>query len=505
MKRVPIIIPGFKGGYSTSLFDDVAKQTYQTSKDLDPYAFPNILRPHLARLDSVTLPTITGGSSIRVYNSYLASNQKYYFIGDAVISSVQNVVLWSTSSLVASPTYAAEYNTTASTVCTELEEFKDGLFFSHGNNLDRWGNLSGTPSRSNISSGLTGTASIIRAHNELGLLFFVHNTRRTIGRYDGSVVTLNALTLNQDDQIVSLDPYGKFMIIGVADFNGSKPSRFIIWDGGGIFIDDKIDLGDLGLKAAKLVNGEIRALCVTAGTPESSIRLYAFQPGEKPKMVKELKFVVSSGSAGIGCVGSIGDLFLFAPLGATYTGLDMAVYSYGSYDPTLPPLFAPYRLVHTGATTSVEIISFKVFGDKSVMCWHSGSTYYIAATGINQTATANGVYDSNAIRLDLFNKGKIKWLKILHKPLPASVQFSVYLKQYGNYPAGTSVPSEDSFTLLKQQSTQNATFLLIEDDAVNMDYCDAFQLRITYDTISQTNVPEIIFPIVGEAEISDQQ
>ena len=210
-----ITIPGFKGGESLDLFDRLANQTFQKGYDLDTYVDKNILGPIKMGLQAITLPTITNGTDILVDNSFVASDNKIYIIGSAVVSAATNIVLWSASkNLTASPTYTAEYNTNTGGIgVTPLEEYKDGIFFGWSTNLDRWGDLSGSPSRTNIGT-VTTAITYLRHHRGLGLLFFAHNSGRTIGKYDDSTFTASSLTLDIGDTVVGMEELGRFLVIG---------------------------------------------------------------------------------------------------------------------------------------------------------------------------------------------------------------------------------------------------------------------------------------------------
>src|SRR3990167_10617147 len=92
-----IVIPGFKGGAADSLYDPIENQTYQTAKDLDVFSYKNILTPY-SIFSNVTLPTVSGGTEVKILNIYYASDGNYYIIGTATIAGLNNLVLWSTPS-----------------------------------------------------------------------------------------------------------------------------------------------------------------------------------------------------------------------------------------------------------------------------------------------------------------------------------------------------------------------------------------------------------------------
>lgn len=134
------IIPGFKGGVADSLYDPIENQTFQTAKDLDVFTYKNLLTPY-SIFSTVTLPTVSGGTSVKVNNVYYGSDGNYYFIGTATISGSNNLVLWSTPSngavLGANPTYTVVITAVSPSPSSQLEEFKDYLYFGYGTTLKK--------------------------------------------------------------------------------------------------------------------------------------------------------------------------------------------------------------------------------------------------------------------------------------------------------------------------------------------------------------------------------
>lgn len=451
-----IIIPGFQGGQAIDSYDSVLKQTYQTSRDLQVYVNSKQLAPHRMKLQvTAGNPTITGGSDYRFFHSFTASNGKTYFVGEALIAAATNLVLWSTATLGDS-TYAAEYNINTGSPGSVLEEYKNGILFSWGTNLDRWGDLSGSPSRSNLDNGLDSVATYILNHRLLGNAYFVHGKK--IGMYDGSSVVRAKLTLQQADTIVGLQELGKWVIIGV-NSAGSARSRFLIWDGDSVTYDDAIDLGDVGLQGFRVVNGEIRYITMTASgsVGNDTIRLYTVVLGGRPQLIEERTYVVTTGSALIhpNAFSTIGDLFFYGFAGSTYN-FDLGVFAYGSASAKTPRFSTLWRLVHTGATTGVSIRSINYTGSNLVVIWstlNGSGTWFINVTngnGITLGPTANGVYRSDIFPMDGalgLNPGNFQSVLLNHLPLPTSNGFSVWLRQFGNYGMDqTTINSDDYFT-----------------------------------------------------------
>lgn len=509
-----LTIPGYKGGQALNLFDALAKQTFQTAKDLDVYAEGNVLRPHKLKFQTVALPTVAGGSSITVANAFTASNGKTYVLGSATITAQQNIVLWSTPTLGSNPTWTADYNAVAASPGTVMDEYKDGLFFGYGTNLDRWGNLSGVPARSSISTGLDAQPSFIRAHRGLGKLYVAHSKK--IASYDNSTVTLAALTVEQSDTIVGMEPYGRFMIVGIRGA-GSTRSRFLVWNGSDTTVDDTIDLGEVGLQGFRIVNGVIEFICLTyvgATGANDFIRLMTVQPGGVPKLIQERTYSVTAGSGSASAFSNFGDLFLYAFNGATYD-IDLGIYAFGSGSGNQNKYPSLWRLPSTGVTTGLSITSIQHNGDNIILIWSTssgGGTYHIDTTygsDFTLASPSTGVYQSNAFPLNNGKMGKIKRILILHKNLATSCGFTVKIKHFGHYPIGGSIASADSFVVLttpqgtgngstgQTQSTDNAAYTVIE---VSDKFKEArfAQLEIDWDEVSSTNAAEILFPIIIE-------
>ena len=508
-----LVIPHYKGGQALDLFDPISKGTFQTSKDLDIYKEGNLLRPHKRKFQAITLPTITGGSSITVANSFKASNGKTYVLGSAVISSTLNIVLWSTGTIESSPTWTADYNVGSGSPGTVMDEYKDGLFFGYGTNLDRWGDLSGSPSRTSISTGLDSVPLFIRAHKGLGKLYIVHGKK--IASYNNTTVTLAALTVEQSDTIVGIEPLGRFMIVGVRAA-GSGRSRFLVWDGTNTTLDDTIDLGEVALQGFRIVNGTIEFVCQTFGVAAGFdfIRLMEVRPGSTPKLIQEKPYSVTTGSGtmDVNAFSNFGDLFLYAFKGSTYD-IDLGIYAYGSGSEKTSKVPAFLRLVSDGTTSTVSVTSIQHNGDNIILIWSTlvgSGTYHIDGIGGNLTnaTPSTGVYQSNAFPLNKGKLGKIKRIILLHKNLPSSCGFTLKIKHFGHYPVTGSVASADSFVAIttpqgtgsstgKTQSTNDAAYTIVED-ADKFKEARFAQIEIDWDEVNSTDAAEILFPIFIE-------
>lgn len=447
-----ITIPGFKGGQSIDPYESVSQQGFQKTDNLDIFVDSNLLKPVPVALVSMPIPDVAGQSSVRVYNSYLASNGVYYFCGQADISAAVNFVLWSTSlSLV--PTWTSRYASggTGTPGNGMMEEYKDGLFFGWSTNLDRFGDLSGSPSRSNIGSVTTGV-TFLRNHRGLGFLFVIHNSGRTIGRYDNSTWTASKLTFDKDDTAVGIEEYGRWCIIGLRG-SGSKKSRFVLWDGAATTVDDIYNLEDNTLQSFRIVNGEIRYLGITNNGIDDRLKLSVLIPGNKPQVVRDQKVTLSSGSNSINpnALASNGDILLYGLNGITYSDLDLGVFAYGSPKENLRRMHTLWRLVSTGVKSGVSIVSIKHNSSSIIVIWgdgNNGSGTQTIDVGLVLTSAppSNGVYESNIIALEDGLPGRVKKITINHKAIPSSCGFTLQIKHYGAYPWGDSVPG-DTFTV----------------------------------------------------------
>lgn len=511
-----ITIPGFKGGQALDAYDDIRKQTFQDTRNLDVFVNSNQLAPHKLKLQAMAIPALAGQTDVKPQNSYLASDNKYYFFGDATIAAAHNYVLWYTSTLDSAPTYTTAYATggTAGATGYVLEEYKDGLFFSWGTNLDRWGNLSGAAARTNIGTVTTGVTHM-RNHRGLGVLFFAHNSGHTVGKYNNTTFTATALTFDADDTVVGMEEFGRFLVIGLRGA-GSKKSRFVLWDGSATTVEDIYNLNETGLSGFKIVNGVITYISLTYNGQNDFLRVGTLTPGGKPEIVREQQITLTSGANNVTANGTatFGDVMLYGLSGYAYSDLSLGIFGYGSPGSGISKYHALYRLVSSNAVTAVGITSIKHNGTSLVVTWEeSGSGPYhidtITGNGLTLARPSSGVYESNIFPLNGGLKGRIKKITLTHPAIPSSCGFTVYVKHLSTYPFGSTVPSPESYQTLfgpqgntstsgMTQSTNNATFTEIASDK----FIDAThaQIKIAFDEVSTTTSASIIFPILVEVQ-----
>ena len=507
-----ITINGFKGGQSIDTYDSLQKQSFQKSNNLDVFVDSNVLTPLKQTLMAVTLPAIAGQSDIIVSNSLLASNGKQYFVGSATVSSAMNFTIWSTGTLESGPTWTLEYSVATGGPTTLLEEYKSALYFGWSTNLDR-STLSGVFTRANIGT-VTTRIEYLRNHRGLGLLFFAHNSGHTIGKYDNTTFTASALVLDADDTVVGIEEMGQWVVIGVRG-TGSRRDRFLIWDGSATTVADVIGLNSIGLQGFKIVNGVITYISLTSASAANYISLATVTLGGKPEIIKEQQVTLTSGANSIiaDAFSSFNDLFLYGLNGVAYSDLDLGIFAYGTPKSTISKYHTLWRLVSTGVLTAISIRSIKHNGTTMVVIWTSGSngsgTQHIDAFGGNLTvAVPTGTYESNIFPLNDGLPGKIKRIVINHKAIPTSTGFTVQIKQYGNYPWGTTVPSADSYQTLftpegnsassgMTQSTNNAMITEIAGNELFKESRFA-QIKILFDEVATTLAPSIVFPLLIE-------
>jgi hypothetical protein len=182
--------------------------------------------------------------------------------------------------------------------------------------------------------------------------------------------------------------------------------------------------------------------------------------------------------------------------------IDNGIFAYN----TSQGIFTLDRLVED--TSDISILSVNVVDGKPVVCWFDGTNYRINHVPASLAKSSYGIYKSNAFLIGGAKKGRIKTIKINHKPLPASCGFTVKVKHYGHYTADSTPPTEDSFTILLTpqgkattsgltQSTDNSTFTILQNHNL-FKWADFAQLEIDFDEISGVNAPSII-----ETESSD--
>lgn len=376
-----------------------------------------------------------------------------------------------------------------------------------GSAINTTGTQSGTHTMTmqtkTISSALT-SLGVLRSHTGVGKILFGNG--HAVGTYDGTTLSLTALTLRTDENIVDIQPYSKFAVIGINDSNNAKKSRFLIWDMSSTTIDDVIDTGDTGLKSFKIVGNEIRAVFGDS----KGFRKYAFQIGAKPEVDTSIPLTITSGSVGVNQPASdtSKDITIFGLSGYTYS-IEQVLWAYGSGDRSEGDFLTQFRTIASGATTAIGFLCVKDFNGQTIIIYEpsAGGTPVIQATRISTTMSANGVYESNAFPLNDGLVGKINKIYVNHKPIPTSCGFTVAIKHFGNYPWSGSVPSAESYQNLLgpqgnaatsglTQSTNNASYTEIQSDKfVQARYA---QIKISFDEINSADAASVVFPIIIE-------
>lgn len=507
---------GFKGGQANSIYDGVERGKVASARDLQIFNTEKTLKPNVALVNDAGKP-----ANFKPRNVYLASDGKYYFHGEEEIASVNTIMIYSVSALSTSSTYTSVSAIGGSNAGWPIEEFKDYLYWGRGTDLKKYGTLSSGPSVSTSGATITSGVTHLKTHAGLGKLFYVHGTKQIIGyTSDGTSFTDAALTLEKNDRCVGIEPYGRFMLIGVVDVNSAKKARILVWDGSSTTYDDAIYLSESRLQGFKVVNGSIEAIVLTT----TGMRIYKFPMGGTAGRPAASYDLVSSGvSPSIlePAIETDGDLLYFGLASvsdnlATYNR-DVGVFAFGNNTPGYPDALNIDRLISTGSTTA-GIICIKKFGTTLtnevlvVITLTANSTFAINHTigSTSGTLSANGVFESTAFPLKGGYQGKIKRIIINHEAIPTSTGFTVQIKHMGHYPWGTTVPSAESYVDLttpegsgsstgKTQSTNSAFMTEIDGSHLFKDARYA-QIKIKFDEILTTAAPTIVFPILIETE-----
>lgn len=505
-----IVIAGVKGGLARSIKEPLEGQTYQTAIDIDVFNDRNTIRPQFPALVDMPLPSAANGggastSAFKVFNAYLTSIGSWFFHGEGTIAGTVNNHIWS-GSLAVSPSYSVSFNNNGTSGRYPLEEYQDGLFFSDKHIFKRWGDLSGSASATTVGTLSVTTERFGHFLNHKGLakIFFTHGVTNynKIGWYDNSTFTETVLNLGAGYTIASIDEAGQFVCIGIRSVNDAQTSRYLLWDGAAVTVQDSMDIGDTGLIGLRVVNGVITIVTYNADQTisKSKLRIMEAVPGYTPQLKWQ-----GEGSRAF----NFGDV-PFAKYGnILFFGVDVPqLMAYGTRFPDVPKYLTDFRSMN-GAPSSGSMLFTKVVGQTTLVGWidnSSGTVYKMSTTGISgsQTALSTGIYQSELIPIDdnLEFKGSIKKIKIYHKTLPASCGYTVWVKQFGRYIPGTTIPAADTFTKVGTVTDTNSEYAVIEDDGVNFDLCDSFQMQIKLDTVNAANYPEIIFPIVIRVGIS---
>jgi len=525
MAKKFIVIPGFKGGLADDLFDDLEKQTYQTAKDLDVYTNQKILTPHVKLANDAGV-TNTNKIVAIIKSQNTAGGREYKALGDDGSGKLR---FFKATNLTDSTTWTSVHTSTAGSLLTTrmwFVEFKNFLFFWNSASVLSKKDLSDDSASGYTESARSSLASAgpLFVHEGLGKLFYAYSNKigfTTTTDWSGSDDGDAKLVLDDKYIIRSLDSFGQFLLIGAAERNESKTSKIFIWDGSATTVDDIIDLGDIGLCAVRNVNNIIHILSVTNPTANtrilgSKVRLYNWSGGRV-----DLKYELDlQQTAALNLVPALldtavdvqKDTLYFGLRGQTANsiGIDNLIYAYGRSSSKDPKIFTPARLTTASGDFTVNWV--KIIDGGIVVTTYDGTNYKCDTSHANTpagTKSSNGVYESNAFPLNSGLPAQIKRIYINHKPLPPDCGFTVALKLYGHYPWG-GTPSSDTYTDLitdegsgetkgKTQSTDNAQFTEISVPS-SFKAARFAQIKISFDEVSGTDAPEIIFPILIEVE-----
>jgi hypothetical protein len=504
-----ITIPFPKPKLAKNLYEPL--DTVQNAVGIDLLTNSAVLRPFPNAITAITNPASAGATAINMMNSLRASDGKFYVVGSATISAATNLVLFTTTDIVASPTWTLAHNV-AGAPSDAIAEFKDGIFYGYGTNLGRWGNISGSPSATVVSAGLTTGLNLLLNHVGLGFLYFVHNSGKTVGRYDGSTVELSKLTINAGERIVSMKEYGQYVLLGIrstdsSSSSGNGKSRIVVWDGAALTTVDQSIINDMGLGSIQVLGSTVIAICTTMPSASSVVRLRIYQgsPGGLMQLVEWKDWYDAHGPIGLNdnaCDISM-DKIWFAPdwlSGTTDGGIFV-------YDPAQKSMYR--SLLPAANTTDDSFSSFRMFGTNTLITYANQSGTKIM-NGIGFAFTSQvGTFETNAFALNGGLIGKIAQITINHKAIPTSAGFTVYIKQFGNYPWGTTVPTPETYQTLftpegnastsgMTQSTNNAMITEISGNELFKE-CRYAQIKVVFDEvigITGGGSAEIAVPII---------
>lgn len=496
-------IPGFKGGLTSNLYDPLEKQTYQTAKDLDVFNDGQILKPQYSPLTEITLGSMSGVSNFWPKNHIQGSNGTHYFLGTATISAATNTILASISTVSAAPSFTNVYADTGDNNFCAIEEYKTALYFQRNHLLKKF-DFSSTTTAGTLGDSAERFGPI-RNHKGLGKLFFAHGSGSNynkVGHWDNTTFTEGALVIDSDYTVIGLEELGAFVVVAIRHKSDTQPSKFLIWDGSATTVDDSIDISDTGLQGFKVIGNLIRFITVnnppTPVAAQQVIRLYSVYPGGTPILEREL-YKPSGSTINPNAFDVIGNEFLFA--------IDtIGVYSVGSKEKDIKPFLTDKRIIPSGTNSSIHSVNDT--GDNLFICWTdttSGTVRKISATAITSSYVSTGVYETGRFRLHPYKRGKLSWLRIPHKTLPANCSYVVKVIHFATNENGNTPESVETFSGATghTQNTQNTTYTLIKDGQLTFKWCDEIQIQIALSGVASTNAPEIIFPLIMEVEEED--
>ncbi|HYD91733.1 MAG TPA: hypothetical protein VEA37_09640, partial [Flavobacterium sp.] len=469
--------------------------------DLNVYGKLNVLTPNIKLVNDAGKP-----ANFRPFHSIRPSDNKTYFVGTEEITGTTYTILYSTSStLTTNGTYTEKDKVAGTATNFTAEEFEDYLYWGRGGALRRF-QLSTNGAAANSGATITGGVDLLKTHPGLGKLFYVHNTQKTIGyTSDGSSFTDTGLVVDVNDRIVSLDVYGQFVLVGVRNVNRAADSRILVWDGSATSVDDMMKMPTPNLLGFRIVGSTVRAVV----GDDKSIEIYEGPIGGDLKPSYTKSNINSAGSLQMSdnALSVAGDILYFGFSPTASQAIDLGIYAYGSEQSNRPKRFNLDRLVHNGDTSNIQINSVVNNGSYMVVCWYdsTGDAYYINhSLRANSAMSANGVYQSEKIKLHPYKRDKIVTIKIPHESLPASTGYTVKVIHFGTEDPGSTPEAEETFagaTISQSQTTANSTYTLIQSNS--FPEAEYAQIQIALDTVSGTSAPKIIFPLLIQTELPD--
>jgi hypothetical protein len=531
MKKI-ITIPGFKGGLAYCQYDPPESQRYIAAKDIDVYDPDDSAKPVPGLFNDA--PKV-GGSTLNLDNAkpeygILASTGSVYFFGNDN-SGNNKLQVWKSAvaSLGATSTWtavsASAGNTTAPNTSNSgrkwVAEYKGYLYFVAKSASLASIKLADDTYAEELNTNNSACNGPILTHEGLGNLYFANDN--AVSKFDGTTYSISLLTLDPKYKVVSMAPFGRFVMVGVQAINDCTTSKIYIWNGSAATVDDIIDIGDGGLQAIRNVNGVLNILTIKkpATSFPTALRIYEWSGGQV-QFVRELDM-----SSTVGTLPAIID-----PAVTTYKdclfwgfsqvttaaplGIDNLIYAYGRSRGGETKFLTGYQLNSTATVSGVRYTNVIFVSGVPMVFFNDGSTHWYINHGYAAVTlgghSANGVYISPIIFFDPVYKGQIKKVELRHKPLPASTGFRVSIKEVGKYSDAGTPPTQGSFTLngtgalvATTQSTQNATRTIINSiNGSAFSLADGFQIQIELNTVSGLDSPEIIFPILIEVDINEQ-
>ncbi len=540
MARIKLTIPGYVGGLARSLYEPLEAQSFQTAKDLDIYRSDKVLSPVVKLAAQVTSPVI---ANTRIEFCHPASDGNTYWFGDQ--NGANGVFQAYYGNIPATPGAMTLTNCggsvggASSSPSTFLAKPSAQYGYRHVAELAGYQLFWMTPSLARLkistkvveSDPYTWTAGAnvwgpIFAHQGLQQAYVgIDNLvyRIPSDAVSGTADPILALTLDSKYTIKSFAPFGRFLLIGCQVKYDNGPSVIFVYDGSATTVEDIIYVGDSGLQSIRNVNGVLHILCthVVIGYPDAYQRIYLWD-GTAVVLADEIRIAPPSDATLNGtrtltliddaCVEVSGDKIYWGyrahepSSDDTFLSITNGVYAFGRSGSNQPRIDTLLQLTSTSAAAK-SITCIKVIQGTLVIMYNNGTTWYLDTTLSNSTygqKSANGVYQSNAFRLDPegMGKGLLLSLKLRHEPLPASCGFTVKFKQFGAYPTGTTIPTA-AFVTLGAQTSAGAAYTLLQGFTNLTGAAEWGQIEIDFDTVSGANAPGIIFPL--EAEVETQQ